>query len=122
MIFPVDIMLKGREKAIVESIEVGHGEPATWGEEAVRDVLVAVLRAIAEAENPETAREKQVVLHGFSWIVEPTSEGQVVIAIEIPMGAAVAGPFTMGQQELDALIGRVLRAERQNMVAVSTIH
>ena len=46
----------------------------------------------------------------------------MVIAIEIPMGAAVGGPFTMGQQELDALIGRVLRAERQNMVAVSTIH
>jgi len=122
MVFPVDIMLKGREKAVVESIEVEHGEPATWGEEAVRDVLIAVLRAIAEVEDPETARVKQVVLHGFSWIVEPTSEGQVVIAIEIPMGAAVAGPFKMGQQELDALVGRVLRAERANMVSVTTIH
>jgi hypothetical protein len=36
----------------------------------------------------------------------------VVVAIEIPMGAAVAGPFAIGQAELDALIGRVLRAEQ----------
>ena len=110
MVFPVDIMLKGREKAVVESIEVAHGEPATWGEEAVRDVLVAVLRAIAEVEDPKTARLKQVVLHGFSWIVEPTSEGQVVIAIEIPMGAAVAGPFAIDLQRLDEMIRRVIAA------------
>ena len=32
----------------------------------------------------------------------------VVIAIEIPMGAAVAGPFAVDQRKLDALITRVL--------------
>ena len=36
-------------------------------------------------------------LRGFSWIVEPTTGG-VVIAIEIPTGAAVAGPFDIPQQ------------------------
>jgi hypothetical protein len=40
--------------------------------------------------NPEVD-ERFVTLRGFSWIVEPTPDG-VVIAIEIPTGAAVAGP------------------------------
>ena len=37
------------------------------------------------------------------------------------MGAAVAGPFAIGQAELDAMISRVLRAERQ-AVAPRTVH
>jgi hypothetical protein len=48
-------------------------------------------------------------LRGFSWIVEPT-EGGVVIAMEIPTGAAVAGPFDIPQPKLDGLITRVLAA------------
>jgi hypothetical protein len=44
-----------------------------------------------------------------------------VIAIEIPMGAAVAGPFDIGQTELDALVGRVIRADRQRRTP-DTIH
>ena len=50
-----------------------------------------------------------VVLRGFSWIVEP-AEGGVVIAIEIPTGAVVAGPFDIPQTKLDSLITRVLSA------------
>jgi hypothetical protein len=57
---------------------------------------------------------------GFSWIVEPAEKASV-IAIEIPMGAAVAGPFAIGHAELDAMISRVLRAERQ-AVAPRTVH
>ena len=36
----------------------------------------------------------------------------VVIALEIPMGAAVAGPFDVPQSQLDALITRVLAGNR----------
>jgi hypothetical protein len=61
-----------------------------------------------------------VILHGFSWIVEPM-EGGVAIAIEIPMGAAVAGPFAIEQAALDAMITRVLKAER-DFLAPSTVH
>ena len=39
--------------------------------------------------------------------VKPTDAG-VVIAIEIPSGAAVAGPFDIEQSELDGMISRVL--------------
>ena len=59
-----------------------------------------------------------IVLRGFSWIVEPV-EQEVVIALEIPMGAAVAGPFKIEQARLDALITRVLKAER---ASTQTVH
>ena len=106
--------------AQTEVCTVQHGEPITWNDHAVRDVLVEILRAIGRVENPHVAPDRQVVLRGFSWIVEP-SEKQVIIAIEIPMGAAVAGPFAIGQAELDSMIARVLRSERQPL-ASPTIH
>ena len=121
MTFPVEIVLKGSDSAVTTTVRVPHGEPGTWDEGAVRDVLIEVLRAVAHADNPETASGRHVVLQGFSWIVEPTGEGQVVIGIEIPMGAAVAGPFAIGQSALDAMITRVLKAERQTLAPV-TIH
>ena len=112
MIFPVEVVLKGRDYAVTESVTVPHGVPSTWTDAAVRDVLSEILRAIDRAQNPQAAEEHTVVIHGFSWIVEPSGEDGVVIAIEIPMGAAVAGPFAIGQAELDAMISRVIRAER----------
>lgn len=112
MTFPVEVVLKGRDFAVTEAISVAHGEPSTWGDAAVRDVLVGILRAIERAETPGAPADRAVVLRGFSWIVEPV-EGKVVIAIEIPMGAAVAGPFAISQSDLDAKINRVLRREAQ---------
>jgi len=121
MTFPVEIVLKGRDFAVTESVSVPHGEPPTWDEAAVRSVLIAILRGIDRAQNPEAAPDRTVVLHGFSWIVEPSDDGQVVVAIEIPMGAAVAGPFAIGQAELDAMISRVIASERQGR-APNTVH
>jgi hypothetical protein len=112
MTFSVDIVLKGRDFAVTEAVSVSHGEPATWGDAAVRDVLVEILRAIDRASTPDAPPNKAVILRGFSWIVEPV-EGKVVIAIEIPMGAAVAGPFAIHQAELDARIARVLRTDAE---------
>jgi hypothetical protein len=120
MTFDVEVVLKGRDYAVTEAVSVAHGDPSAWSDAAVRDVLVAILRAIDRAQNPDTADERTVVLQGFSWIVEP-SNGQAVIAIEIPMGAAVAGPFAIAPAELDAMIARVVRTERQ-MGATGTIH
>ena len=72
-------------------------------------VLKAILLAIDRAKNPQ-AESRYVALRGFSWIVEPA--GGVVIAIEIPSGAAVAGPFRIEQPRLDRLVSRVLAAAR----------
>ena len=92
MTFPVEIVLKGRDSAVTESLLVPTAEPAAWDEALVRAVLVELLRAIGRVQDPQAPADRPVVLQGFSWIVEPLN-GQVVIALEIPMGAAVAGPF-----------------------------
>ena len=120
MTFNVEVVLKGRDFAVTQPASIAHGDPSSWSDEAVRDVLVEILRAIGRVENPQTSADRAVVLQGFSWIVEPADHASV-IAIEIPMGAAVAGPFAIGQAELDAMISRVLRAERQ-AVAPRTVH
>jgi hypothetical protein len=120
MTFPVEVVLKGQDAAATEQVTVPYGEPATWDDAAVREVLVAIIRTIDKVQNPANAEGRAVILQGFSWIVEPVGN-QVVIAIEIPMGAAVAGPFSVGQQELDAIIARVLRTERK-FLAPETVH
>ena len=121
MVFNVEIVLKGRDFAVTEAVSVAHGEPSSWNEAAVRDVLVEILRAIERAQNPAAPPDRAVALRGFSWIVEPAGEG-VVLAVEIPMGAAVAGPFAIAQAQLDALITRVLRAEPRPVAGLPTIH
>jgi hypothetical protein len=116
--FNVEVVLKGRDFAVTEAVSVPQ-EPAEWDDAVVRDVLLSILRAIGRAENPSTAPDRMVALRGFSWIVQPAGD-EVVIAVEIPMGAAVAGPFGIAQAELDAMIARVLRGERT--VGGPTVH
>ena len=111
MTFNVEVVLKGSDAAVTETVKVAHGAPETWDEAAVTDVLVETLRAIERAQNPKAPRDRAVSLLGFSWIVEPL-DGKVVIAIEIPMGAAVAGPFDIAQPQLDGLITRAIQFER----------
>jgi len=107
MQYDVEIVLRERNYAITEQIE--HGiEPRAWGERDVRIVLEQILRAIDRAKNPDNPAA-HVALRGFSWIVEPMDAG-VVIAIEIPTGAAVAGPFAIEQDRLDSMVRRVVAA------------
>lgn len=121
MTYTVEVVLRDRDAAVVEQIETAN--PAReWTEFDVEDVLRGILRAIDRAQNPNAPADRPVALRGFSWIVEP-SDGGVVIAIEIPLGAAVAGPFDADQKELDALITRVLkRAAVEGMPTGATIH
>jgi hypothetical protein len=120
MTFEIEVVLKGRDYAVTASRSIAHGEPGTWTETAVRDLLVEILRTIDRVEHPDAPPDRAVALRGFSWIVEPM-DGQSVLAIEIPMGAAVAGPFAIGQGELDALVSRVLRTER-DLTSPQTVH
>jgi len=107
MVFDVEIVLRERNYAVTERIEHGR-EPAAWAEADVETVLKQILLAIDRVKNRD-AGNRHVALRGFSWIVEPVEE-QVVIAIEIPMGAAVAGPFAIERTRLDAMIRRVIAA------------
>jgi hypothetical protein len=108
MLFDIEIVLRDRDKAIAERLEHDGNDPAAWTELDVHEVLKSMLLAIDRAKNPQ-AEQRYVTLRGFSWIVEPTPGG-VVIAMEIPTGAAVAGPFDIPQAKLDSLINRVLVA------------
>ncbi len=111
MTFDVEIVLRERDYAITEQIPApgeGRRTPAEWNDSDVEQLLKDILLAIERARNPESS-QRYVALRGFSWIVEPTSDG-VVIAIEIPMGAAVAGPFPVEQATLDRIIRRVVAA------------
>jgi hypothetical protein len=108
--FDVEIVLRERDYAVTERVAHRGNDPGRWTEQDVEVILKEILLAIDRVKNPN-ARDRYVALRGFSWIVEPTSEG-VVIAIEIPSGAAVAGPFRIDQLRLDRLITRVIAVAR----------
>ena len=106
MVFDLEIVLRDRDSAIAEKCEHDGNDAPAWTEADVEEILKAMLLAVDRAKNPG-AEQRFVALRGFSWIVEPATGG-VVIAIEIPTGAVIAGPFDIPQPRLDALIGRVL--------------
>jgi hypothetical protein len=115
MTFSIEIVLRERSDAVTEQVPLPGPsggparEPAAWTDDDVAQVLREMLLAIDRVKHPGAER-RYVALRGFSWIVEPTSDGGVVIAIEIPSGAAVAGPFAVEREGLDRAITRVLRA------------
>lgn len=108
MTFDVEIVLRERNEAVTERVVHSGNDAANWTESDVAAVLKGILLAIDRVKNPQQ-EERFVALRGFSWIVEPM-EGGVVIAIELPMGAAVAGPFDIAQALLDGMVSRVLAA------------
>jgi len=119
MKFPADIWLRGDNHATTETIESSAHEPSAWTDADVADVLTGMLRAIDRAKNPDTAADRPVALRGFSWIVNPYEDGGVVIALEMTLGAVVAGPFNIGEGQLTAMIHRVVSAAR---ATPQTIH
>ncbi len=116
MLYTVEIVLRERDYAVTEEVHHQGNPPADWTEIDVEGVLKSMLLAIDRAKNPGEDR-REVRLRGFSWIVEPT-DGGVVIAMEIPSGAAVAGPFDIPQPRLDGMITRVLNAARETKTVV----
>jgi hypothetical protein len=78
-----------------------------------------MLRTLDRARNPDADPERPVALRGFSWIVNPFESGGVVIALELTLGAVVAGPFDIPERELTTMINRVVAAQRATS---DTIH
>jgi hypothetical protein len=111
MTFDVEIVLRERDYAVTHQLALpgaGRRPPDDWTDDDVEQLLKEILLAIERTRDPKS-EQRFVALRGFSWIVEPTAGG-VVIAIEIPMGAAVAGPFAAEQAGLDRKIRRVIAA------------
>ena len=103
----VDIWLRGTDFATTGSIDGISRAPAAWTDDDVRMVLQGMLRAMDRQKRPGES-DREISLRGLSWIVNPYEEGGVVIAVEITMGAAVAGPFDIDKAALEGMITRVL--------------
>jgi hypothetical protein len=108
----LDIWLRGDNHATTGVIPSVGREPRAWTDADVNAILADMLRAIERAKNPEADQNRPVLLRGFSWIVNPYETGGVVIALELSLGAVVAGPFDISEDELTTRIQRVINAER----------
>ena len=106
----VDVWLRGTDFATTETIDGIDRAPGAWTDDEVRLVLQGMLRAMDRRKRPGES-DRGIALRGLSWIVNPYESGGVVIAIEITIGAAVAGPFEIDKTRLEAMIARVLSAE-----------
>jgi hypothetical protein len=103
----IDVWLRGDDHATTVQLDEVTRPPAEWTEDDVRQVLEGMLRAMDRLKRPGEI-ERPIALRGLSWIVNPYEEGGVVIAIEITLGAAIAGPFQIDKAALETMIGRVL--------------
>ena len=108
MEFPVDIWLRGDNHATTETIAPVTREPQAWTDADVADVLIGMLRAIDRASRPDASADRPIGLRGFSWIVNPFESGGVVIAIEMTLGAVIAGPFDVPESVLTGMIQNVI--------------
>ena len=104
---PVDIWLRGENHATTAQIDGIAAAPASWTDEDVRTVLEGMLREMDRLKRPGE-QDRAIALRGLSWIVNPYEDGGVVIAIEITLGAAIAGPFEIEKAALEMMINRVL--------------
>jgi len=116
MNIPVDIWIRGTDFATTKQIDTVSRDPGAWTDDDVRAILEGMLHAMDEARNPGQAN-RVAALRGFSWIVNPF-EGGVLVAIEMTLGAAVAGPFTIEKTRLEDMITRVLAASNGRPPAV----
>jgi hypothetical protein len=107
MTVSVDVWLRGTEHATTRTIDTVAHEPSEWTDADVRLVLEGMLRVMAQLKQPGE-EPRTIALRGLSWIVNAYEEGGVVIAIEITLGAAIAGPFDIDKARLEAMITRVM--------------
>jgi len=108
----VDIWLRGDSHATTLELAPTPREPRAWTDHDVIGVLTGMLRAMDLAKNPDADPDRPIALRGFSWIVNPYETGGVVIAIEMSLGAAVAGPFDIAESQLTRMIQRAMDADR----------
>ena len=121
MTIPVDVWLRGTDFAKTTTIEGPARAPAAWIDEDVRLVLERMLEAMDRQKNPD-GEARVIALRSLSWIVNPYEEGGVVIAIEITLGAAIAGPLDIDKSALETMITRVLLPQSAAPAPSGTVH
>ena len=106
MRFDVEVLLKGTNEVVAETVTYDGPEQADWTDADVREVLLSIMRVFGRAKRDGVDGD-DVSLRGLSWIVTDAAPG-VAIAIEIPSGAVGAGPFDLPANELTQMIARVI--------------
>ena len=121
-----DIWVRGEHHGTTQAIGLVPREPSGWTDEDIVTVLEGMLRALERANDPSASPDRAVSLRGFSWIVSPFETGGVVLALELTLGAVVAGPFDVPERDLSEKIERVMAARRAADPAApspaSTVH
>ena len=112
MTFDVEVLLKGTNEVVTETVTYDGPEPAGWTDADVRDVLLSILRVFDRANRQDGTGGDEVSLRGLSWIVTDGDPG-VAIVIAIPSGAVAAGPFDLPGDELTQMIARVISSGGQ---------
>ena len=120
MTIPVEIWIRGTDFATTSELKTITREPDAWVDDDVREILEGMLHLMDEAKNPGQGN-RVAALRGFSWIVNPF-EGGVLVAIEMTLGAAVAGPFAIDKARLEDMISRVLAAGPPAAAPSGTVH
>ena len=122
MTIPVDVWLRGTDVAKTTTID--GPDRAAGGVD--RRGRAGGPRSDAAGDAPPEASGRRSDAssrcRGLSWIVNPYEEGGVVIAIEITLGAAIAGPFDIDKAALEAMITRVLLPQGVGSSASRTVH
>jgi hypothetical protein len=122
----VDVWLRGDVHATTHALPDLPRGPGEWTDTDVAELLVGMLRAMNITRNPGADPDGPIALRGFSWIVNPFESGGVVVAIEMSLGAAVAGPFDVSESDLSGRIQRVIEADRRarggGMPSSATVH
>ena len=107
MTFDVEVLLKGTAEVVTETVTHDRPAPAGWTDADLRAVLLSILQVFDRVNSRDGIPASGVSLRGLSWIVTDADPG-VAIAIEIPSGAVVAGPFDLPADELSQMIARVI--------------
>jgi hypothetical protein len=111
----IEVWLRNNDFAVTDTVEMPIRDPAEWMDEDVGLLLGELLRAIDRAKHPDADRDRPVFLRGFNWIVSPFENRGVLISLEIQLGAAAAGPFAIDQNQLEAMITRVVEQARASV-------
>jgi hypothetical protein len=107
---PVDIWLRGTGSTLTATVEGITRAPVAWTDDDVRFLLEGMLRAMSRLKR-QRRTDREDALRGVNWLVNPYEDGGVVIAIEVALGAAIAGPFEIDKTALERMIARVLAAD-----------
>jgi hypothetical protein len=106
----VDVWIRGRQDAKTETIRDVDEDAASWTDDDVKQLLEGMLLALQRANDPGGV-PPEVTLRGFSWIVSPDAGG-VLLHVEMQLGTASAGPFTIDEARLTDMISRVMGGPR----------